>query len=117
MVYLRSYCHLGLAFGHPLRAAGDHDGVEGFECLSGVAVGVDADLVTVLAAEQSMDRGTVVLADDVPESCLDAGDGVVNDAAHRTRPRCRPAHLAPQLVNVARVLAHEQGLEVPNDPS
>jgi hypothetical protein len=62
-----------------------------------------------------MDRHAVRAADEIPQRGLHAGDRVVDDAGGRARARRAPAQLAPQAVDVARILADQQRREIAHD--
>ena len=100
----------------PARRARDHRRVHRLERLARVAVGVHAHRVAEAAAEQAVDRHAVGPADEIPQRGLHAGDRVVDDARRRAGARRAPAQLAPQPVDVARVLADQQRRQVAHDP-
>ena len=99
----------------PARGAGDHRRVHRLERLARVAVGVHAHGVTKATTEEAVDRHAVGLADEVPQRGLHPRDRVVDDAGRRAGARRAPAQLAPQAVDVARILADQQRREVAHD--
>ena len=73
-------------------------------------MGIDRHAIAGLAAEQAPDRHAQILAQDVPERHLDAGDGRGADDAHA--PEAMLVHHAIGLLDVARIAADEQRRQI-----
>jgi hypothetical protein len=71
---------------------------------------IDADLVAHLAAQKTPDRQALILAEDVPQRQLDAGDRAHADGAQT--PEGMLAQDADGLLDVARIGADQQRLEI-----
>ena len=105
--------HFSHRVGHAATLDGSHTpGLEAQRHFWRVGMGIDADLVTHLAAQQVPDRHAQGLAFDVPQRHVDAGHGTGAHRAGQTMDHDGRHHALPQPLNVGRVLAHQQTLEV-----
>ncbi len=71
------------------------------------AVGVDADLVAELAAQQFVDRHAQRLALDVPQGLLDRADRGEDHASTALRPERMVVHLGPNLLDSEGISTHQ----------
>jgi hypothetical protein len=83
---------------------------ERLDAAAALDVRVADDLVAGEAAEQLVDRDVERLALDVPEGDVDGGDGRGGDVAGREEAASE--HLLPEALDLERVLADEERLEV-----
>src|SRR5262249_13675990 len=87
-----------------------------FQAFAGMTIGVNANLISKLPAEQLPDGHLEMLADQIPKGRLHAAHGIMGVARYRAGPAGRPAQLARESLDMARVLAHEDGRQISNNP-
>src|SRR5207245_2556492 len=86
-----------------------------FAVLAGVAIGVDADGISHLAAQQLVDGAAIPLADEVVQRGLDAGDRVPDNAGGGTGGARLARQVLDQAVDLARVPADQERRQLAED--
>ena len=77
-------------------------------------MGIDRHAIAGLAAEEPPDRHAQILAQDIPERHLDAGDGGGADDPHA--PEAMLVHHPISLLDVARIAADEERGQILHGP-
>src|SRR3979490_102598 len=103
-------CWARRTYRFPLHRARTQHFVQTLEGFSPVAIGIDADSVSKLPSQQTINGYTEPLAKHIPERGFDAADRVVDDPRHRTGARRCKLKFAEQTMNVARIFAKQQRL-------
>ena len=75
------------------------------------AIGIEANAIAELPAEQPVERLASGLRRNVPERNLDAAQRDEEDAALRAREDVISAELLPAILDIARILADQFGFE------
>src|ERR1700677_1816103 len=83
-IILRNICQASCL---PWRGAGTQYFVQALKRLASVAIGVDANPVTKLSSQQTINGHTEPLTEDVPKRSFYTTDSVIDNARYRTCAR------------------------------
>src|SRR5687768_1235587 len=102
-----------VALGHPLRRARLQQGCDALERVAGMAVGIDGNLVAILAAENLPYRKFELLADNIQHRRLDTADGVISQSRRGMNATC--LHPPDEAIDGGWIFAHKNRVEFADD--